>query len=163
MILPREKITSTMHKAPPQTVKSNLVWKAKIVKPTTIAAVKPTARRTCESFKVTHLKVEPIMFWRTHDFGLVSWRDEANHQRFHQSESAEQDDVDWRLATKVFAARNHAYQNYSSHHGDNHEFRMWVGESLRRLMENHQGNKTECDKQLNLRKEIKILLLERHF
>lgn len=46
MMLPSVKIIRIMHKAPPMTVKSNLDWKAKIVRPKTIAAVKPTARRT---------------------------------------------------------------------------------------------------------------------
>lgn len=46
IMLPKEKMINTMHNAPPQTVKSNLVWKAKIVKPTTIAAVNPTANKT---------------------------------------------------------------------------------------------------------------------
>ena len=45
-MLPMEKIIKTMHKAPPQTVKSHLVWKAKRVRPKTIAAVNPTASKT---------------------------------------------------------------------------------------------------------------------
>jgi hypothetical protein len=44
--LPSVKIINTTHKKPPMTVKSYLVWKAKIVKARTIAAVNPTAKRT---------------------------------------------------------------------------------------------------------------------
>lgn len=46
MIEPSVNIIRIMHKAPPMIVKSKRVWKAKIVRPKTMAAVRPTASRT---------------------------------------------------------------------------------------------------------------------
>lgn len=43
IMLPNVKTTKTTHKTPPYIVKSQRVWKAKIVRAITIAAVRPTA------------------------------------------------------------------------------------------------------------------------